>query len=1123
MERMFYARQGTDVFPDGLERLKNTKRWRNGKKTIAFFVEIRYAEVRILQSSVGSQLRPGNAVEGSKELKENKGKEMYAGAYRGTQMRKKKLLSMLLSVSMTVSTFAYTAAGETIQNTDTTVEEGLQETDGLTVEELETVSEEPAEFTEDTESENPEPSEEPAQEIPETEVETTVEEVIPTEAPVSEESVVETTQAEPKEEVSSEPSAETAETEPEVTEAPEGTTEAAETEPAETENETVLETEQETTAAEETEEETTAAETTEEETEPESEEETTEEETTGEVTTEEAIVVPVDFGEVPVGGYLPTDKDVNVPAYDSGINKYQSIPSAYPSGGVSGLYRYPQLRNQNPYGTCWAFSTIGLAEFDLINDGSYMSSVDLSELQLAYFTFNSVTDPLGGTSGDYSKYYADIAGAVCLDFGGNYFLATRRLNQWVGAVNESDVPYGDAWWVSNFGLADQYAYNYDVAHLKNAYIINIHQNPNAVKQSIMEHGAVGISYRHLDSGCGQVTSTGEYTYYDTNSAGGGHAVMVVGWDDNYPKERFAGYYQPSNNGAWLVRNSWGNGYMDYFWMSYETYSLRDGAWALDFSKDWPYDNNYQLDGGLDTSTAYMTQAANVFDVNQKSGVASESLKAVSLSLTNSANVSYKIEVYTNLKDRSDPLSGTRQDAATTTGTTSYAGIYTIPLRNQVELLPGTSFSVVVTSNDGIDYETAMWYSNSNGICWDSDVENNDRSFYSYGGSFYEWSSGNFCIKAFTSNNATRSSVSPVSNLRVTKTTASSATLSWNGVSNASGYNVYRYNSTNNTWTYVKSVGSGTTTTITGLKPGVYSYNVKAYVKKNGTVQYSAFTKSVRAAILTKPVIKSATALNSKKIQLTWNSVKGASGYNLYRYNTATKKYDYVKSVRGTTTTDTISKPGTRYCYRVRAYYKNNVDTGTQYSAYSETKLAAGVAAVGGLKTESLIGKGIKISWNKAVGATGYSVYRYNSSTKSWTFLKKTTALNYVDNSVSAGVTYSYKVRPYCKMDDVSCYGQYSSVKKGRYLSRPSSFKAAAAGSRNIKLSWGSVSGAGGYNVYRYNTASGMYEYVASVKGTTYTDKNRTAGRTYKYRVRAYVKADATYYSAYTDPKSVTAK
>ncbi len=134
--------------------MKNTKRWRNGEKSIAFFVEIRYAEVRILQSSVGSQLRPGNDVEGSKELKENKGKEMYAGAYRGTQMRKKKLLSMLLSVSMTVSTFAYTAAGETIQNTDTTVEEGLQETDGLTVEELETVSEEPAEFPADTESEN---------------------------------------------------------------------------------------------------------------------------------------------------------------------------------------------------------------------------------------------------------------------------------------------------------------------------------------------------------------------------------------------------------------------------------------------------------------------------------------------------------------------------------------------------------------------------------------------------------------------------------------------------------------------------------------------------------------------------------------------------------------------------------------------------------------------------------------------------------------------------------------------------------------------------------------------------------------------------------------------------------
>ena len=77
--------------------------------------------------------------------------------------------------------------------------------------------------------------------------------------------------------------------------------------------------------------------------------------------------------------------------------------------------------------------------------------------------------------------------------------------------------------------------------------------------------------------------------------------MIVGWDDNYSRDNFATTTKPSNNGAWLIRNSWGD-YFDYFWMSYETYSLADTVWVFDMSAEDGLDNNYQLDGGLHTAT-----------------------------------------------------------------------------------------------------------------------------------------------------------------------------------------------------------------------------------------------------------------------------------------------------------------------------------------------------------------------------------------------------------------------------------------------------------------------------------------------------------------------------------------
>ena len=101
------------------------------------------------------------------------------------------------------------------------------------------------------------------------------------------------------------------------------------------------------------------------------------------------------------GGYTESPKSENVPVVKetkSRLKKAEAVPSAYMNKLSELTIRYPGVRDQGKYDTCWAFSAIGLAEFDLIADNQTADkSIDLSELQLAYFTYNNVEDPLGET------------------------------------------------------------------------------------------------------------------------------------------------------------------------------------------------------------------------------------------------------------------------------------------------------------------------------------------------------------------------------------------------------------------------------------------------------------------------------------------------------------------------------------------------------------------------------------------------------------------------------------------------------------------------------------------------------------------------------------------------------
>lgn len=85
-------------------------------------------------------------------------------------------------------------------------------------------------------------------------------------------------------------------------------------------------------------------------------------------------------------------------------------------------------------------------------------------------------------------------------------------------------------------------------------------------------------------------------------------------------------------------------------------------------------------------------------------------------------------------------------------------------------------------------------------------------------------------------------------------------------------------------------------------------------------------------------------------------------------------------------------------------------------------------------------------------------------------------------------------------------------------------KVSSVAANKVTLKWKKASGVTGYRVYRYNASKEKYVYVGKTKKLSYTDPSLSAGKVYKYKVRAYkTKNKKNTYGAYSDAvKAVTA-
>jgi uncharacterized protein YjdB len=724
-----------------------------------------------------------------------------------------------------------------------------------------------------------------------------------------------------------------------------------------------------------------------------------------------------------------------------------------------------------------------MAEANLVKKGLATNSTDLSELQLAYFFYNTVADPLGNTTGDSTEALTNSY----LNQGGNSIYTTFALASWIGATNESKASYSDAT-SESYTLEDSLAFD-DAYHMQNAYWIKM-MDTEDVKNMIMNYGAISASY-YSD---GQAYTSDYYdstnfAYYYNGTSGTNHAIIIVGWDDEFDKSNFS--TTPSNNGAWLVKNSWGTSYGDsgYFWLSYDDATLNKTSsqgCVFDFESADNYDHNYQYDGTSGKSSTYVVNGgsiANIFNAKANSVGGAEQIEAVSFALSD-VNVDYSIQIYKNLTNEQNPTSGTSMLSTPQTGTTSYSGYYTVPLDEQVVVSEGTTFSVVITlsrsASSIVYYVVDRSYQNSTWIKFTNTLETG-QSFekFSYSSSWQDLSSYDECtarIKAFTSDTEL---VSPTK----VSLNKSAVTLE-KGTTTTLAATIAPTTATDPSITWSTSNGNVATVSSSGLVTAIGGgiSTIKA-TTTNGLTASCQVTVQV--------VLPTKVSLNKSAVTLE----------------------------KGTTTTLAATIAPTTATDPSITWSTSNGNVATVSSSGLVTAIGGGISTIKATTTNGLTAScqvTVQVSpTNISLNSSSVTVKCGENTTLTAT-IAPTTATNKsiiwsTSNSNIATVSSSGLVTVTgigsASISATTTNGKTATCQVTGTIGKVEGLTATPS-TKSIKLNWTKQYGVSGYVIYRYNSSTKKYVKIATnskYSKNSYTDKSKSVATKYKYKVRAYTK------------------
>ena len=395
---------------------------------------------------------------------------------------------------------------------------------------------------------------------------------------------------------------------------------------------------------------------------------------------------------------IPSTYTVDFPVE---VKKVGSLPSLFDLRNINGNSYITPLKNQASLDLCWDFTLVEQAESYIMlkNNAPYnASSLLFSTRQIDY-----------ASSTNGIKDYVNENGTRELGAGGNFLTSSLIMSNALGLVNEKKMPFDEEKIQKELSEVLNYSNSlYEVNSTVMMPTIDTDTTPtekqniiNAIKQYVMNSGGAYVGTQGPGYSCSSKNSDGNIIIRvdDGCEQNAGHAMQIIGWNDNYSYSYCKSGSAHSQNtsscsssnvvsgkGAWILRNSWGTSY-SYVYLAFD--SLLDDFYILTDitsmeNKTW--DNNYHKT--LDSFYIYHNTTDTInFEKNIDSTEKIEKVKFFSFgkSGTFTISVTSSKESYQNIK----------------TVTVDYPGIYTIDLSDKNIVITDSSFNVKIASTNRV--------------------------------------------------------------------------------------------------------------------------------------------------------------------------------------------------------------------------------------------------------------------------------------------------------------------------------------------------------------------------------------------------------------------------------------